>query len=513
MSSKNNTIQLCKIADSFKINETLGLINDLFQTIYGGHMSYYLKQLFSFSLILFLFSFAVACTDDSPVTTEDNNQTGNAASSAKYSDPLLFKGSRNSSSGKIYEVLPGPASINPAMSPTPFSDNIKMTTGSYELTIEDNVDVDSQNSTDAVTAVNIEFTANDGKRFKIDKIDIIHKPDGMGDHTFFGGVGVNKMMHGNTGIGVGLMPKMLAYITLWGKVDLKDANTGEVVASDRIVHIMVASKVRDENMNLMTDVEMDKSDHDTWMAETHVILIPQDKDGNPSPVPGTDHGFIHMMWENVELTNANRDWKNVYEILPGPAAMNAAMSPTPFSNKVAFGSGSYSFDVMDKTAEDSENSEDAVENVNIKYQRPNGEMFMIDNIQIIHKANGTGDHTFYGGVGIDKEMHGNTGVGNGLMPKMLSYITLWGIADLKDGNGNVIASDRLVHIMVSSRTRTSDLKLLTDAETDVTDHSRNQIETHIILPPLDMDGNMSPVPGTGHGFLHLMYEGVSLTNS
>lgn len=476
-------------------------------------MSYYTKQFFFIALIISLFSFTLACSDDSPVNPEEIVPSGNAASSADYSDQVLFKGSNNSSTGKIYEVLPGPAVINPAMSPTPFSDNIQMTTGTYELVVIDNVDVDSPNSTDAVSSVNIEFTANDGKRFKIDQINIIHKPDGMGDHTFFGGVGLNKMMHGNTGIGIGLMPQMLAYITLWGKTDLKDAATGEIVASDRIVHIMVASKVRNDNMEMITDVETDKSDHDTWMAETHMILIPQDMEGNPSPVPGTDHGFIHMMWESVELTNSARDWKKVYEILPGNAAINEAMTPTPFSNKVAFGSGSYSFNVVDKTADDSEVSEDAVENVNIKYQRPNGEMFMIDNIQIIHKADGTGDHTFFGGVGLDKEMHGNTGIGNGLMPKMLSYITLWGIADLKDGNGSVIASDRLIHIMVSSRTRTSNLKLLTDTENDVTDHSDSQIETHIILPPLDMESNMSPVTGTGHGFLHLMFENVSLTNS
>jgi hypothetical protein len=308
------------------------------------------------------------------------------------------------------------------------------------------------------------------------------------------------------------MPKMLAYITFWGMTDLKDAETGEIVASKRIVHVMVASKVRNEMMELITDVETDNSDHDTWMAETHIILIPQDMDGNPSPVPGTDHGFIHMMWEGVELTDANRDWKKVYEILPGAAALNPAMSPTPFSNKVAFGSGSYSFKAIDNTAEDSEDSEDMVENVNIKYQRPNGEMFMIDKIQIIHKANGTGDHTFFGGVGINKEMHGNTGIGNGLMPKMLSYITFWGITDLKDGSGNVIASDRLIHVMVSSRTRTADLKLLTDLENDVTDHSVDQYETHIILPPFDTEGNKSMVPGTGHGFLHLMFENASLTN-
>jgi hypothetical protein len=470
------------------------------------------KKTPAFGLIIILFFIASACTDTNDNPDPELFQTEISTSTADYSDMITFSGSSNSTTGQVYEVLPGPSVINPMMDPTPFSDNITMTDGSYELVVEDNVDADSESSTDAVTAVNIEFTANDGQKFKIDQINIIHKPDGAGDHTFYGGVGLNKMMHGDTGIGIGLMPKMLAYITLWGIVDLKDATTGDVVAANRIVHIMVASRVRDKDLKMVPEVETDKSDHDTWMAETHVILIPQDMDGNMSPVPGTDHGFIHMMWENVELTNATRDWLQVYEILPGPAAINTAMSPTPFSDKVAFGTGSYSFDALDNTENDAVDSEDAVANVNIKYQRPNGEMFVIDNIDIIHKEEGTGDHTFFGGVGLDKEMHGNTGIGTGLMPKMLAYITFWGITDLKDGNGNIIAADRLIHVMVASRARTADLKLLTELDTDVTNQAADQRETHIILPPLDTAGNMSPVAGTGHGFLHLMFENVALIN-
>jgi hypothetical protein len=470
------------------------------------------KKIFSFGFFISLFAFATACNDNSD---DPGPQFGSSSStsSASYSDEVTFSGSSNSASGQIYEVLPGPAVINPAMDPTPFSNNITMTDGSYQIGVVDLVDTDSPNSTDSVSSVNIEFTASDGKKFKIDKINIIHKPDGAGDHTFYGGVGLNKMMHGNTTIGTGLMPKMLAYITLWGLVDLKDATTGNVVAANRIIHMMVASRVRNENLEMVPDVDTDGSDHDTWMAETHVILPPTDMAGAMSPVPGTAHGFIHMMWENVELTNSTRDWKQVYEILPGPAAINPAMSPTPFSDKVAFGSGSYSFDIKDMSKSDGLNSNDAVENVNIIYQRPNGEMFVIDSIEIIHKENGSGDHTFYGGVGLNKKMHGNTGIGTDLMPKMLSYVTFWGVADIKDGSGNVIASDRFLHVMVSSRARTADLKLLTDVENDVTDQADGQRETHIIFPPLDLDGNSSPVPGVGHGFLHLMFENVSLTNN
>ncbi len=434
----------------------------------------------------------------------------NASSSVDYSKLLTFSGSKNSGNGKIYEILPGQSVIDPSLNPTPFSNNIIETSGTYEFIVKDDVDVDSPGSTDEVLIVNIEFTANDGKKFEIDKINIIHKPDGVGDHTFFGGIGLNKVMHGDTGIGTGLMPKMLSYITLWGMVDLKNAETGDVVASNRIVHIMVGSRVRNKNLELIPTVENDLSNHDTWMAETHVILIPQDKDGNMSPVPGTAHGFLHMMWENIELTNDTRDWKKAYEILPGPSAINTAMSPTPFSDRIAFGSGSYSFEVIDNVDEDSEASTDILKNVNIKYQRPNGDMFMINNIEIIHKELGTGDHDYFGGVGINKVMHGNTSIGTNLMPKMLSYVTLWGIADLKDGSGAVLASNRLVHIMVASRARTEDLKLMTDVVNDVTDHSPDQYETHVILPPLDLDGNKSPVAGTGHGFLHLMFENVNL---
>ena len=166
---------------------------------------------------------------------------------------------------------------------------LKKTEGTYSIMVSDLVNTDSKSSKDAVKSVNIEFTANDGKQFKIDQINVIHKPDGAGDHTFYGGIGLNKMMHENTGVGTNLMPKMVP------------------------------------------EVEADGSDHNIWAAETHVILIPQDMGGNLSPVPGTNHGFIHMMWENAELTNATRDWKQVYEILPGPAAVNEAMSPAHFA--------------------------------------------------------------------------------------------------------------------------------------------------------------------------------------
>jgi len=440
-----------------------------------------------------------------------NGQTQTRSSSASYPDVVSFTKSESSPLGMVYEIMPGPAVINPMMNPTPFSDSTYSTTGSYSFTVADIDSLDSPSSRDSIVSVSIVFTANNGQKFKIDKINIIHKPDTVGDHTFFGGVGLNKMMHGNTMIGTNMMPKMLSYITLWGTTNLKDFNTDTIVASNRLIHVMTSTRVRDNTLHLDTSVVKDASDHHFYNAETHVILPPINMMGNMSPVPGTDHGFIHMMFENVILSNSSRDWTLAYEILPGPAVLNPMMNPTPFSNNIGIGGGSYNLEVTDIDSIDSQGSKDSVNNFNLTFKRPDGTIFTIDNISIIHKCDTCGDHTFFGGLAFDKMMHGNTMIGTNMMPKLESYITLWGLCDLKDGNGNVLASNRTIHLMVSSRVRSNSLALDTSTVVDNSNHDLNKVETHIILPPFNLMGNMDPVAGTGHGFLHLMFEQVTLS--
>ena len=468
-----------------------------------------MKRTIKFTAAIFitlgLFS---SCDEEVLENRPGPGSNGTAASLADYSEMIKFKTTKICSEGMVYEVLPGPAAIDPSKKGTPFSNSTTKTTGSYEFTVADLSETDATDSKDSTREVDIQFTGNDGRTYTIDDISIIHKPQGAGDHTFFGGVGLNKVMHGNTGIGSGLMPKLLAYITLWGKTDLKDASTGEVVAEDRLIHIMTTTNVRDEDRNLLTSTEVDSSDYNVRETQTHIMMPPKDTKGNKSPIPGTDHGFLHFVFEKVQLMNANRDWKKAFEVLPGPAAINPNKSPTPFSNRIGVGAGQYNLLVLDLDDKDSKDSRDRVNKVSIKYKRPNGSMFQIDDIDIIHKPEGSGDHTFFGGVGYNKTMHGNTGIGTGLMPKLEAYITLWGKADLKDGQGNVLASDRLIHIMVTSRARKDDLTLITSTDTDETDHSKR--ETHIILPPKDMQGNPSPIHGTRHGFLHLMFEDVEV---
>ncbi|MFW5945208.1 MAG: hypothetical protein ACOCTU_08115 [Bacteroidota bacterium] len=122
-------------------------------------------------------------------------------------------------------------------------------------------ETDAVDSKDSVKNVDIRFTGNDRRKYAIDQINVIHKPQGSGDHTFFGGVGLNKVIHGNTGIGEDIMPKLLSYITLWGKTNLKDTNTGDVIAEDRLIHIMTTTNVRKDDLTLITSTDTDETDH------------------------------------------------------------------------------------------------------------------------------------------------------------------------------------------------------------------------------------------------------------
>ncbi len=196
------------------------------------------------------------------------------SSDASHLEQVSFTSSHSSEDGKVYEVLPGPAALDPSQSPTPFSNNIKFTSGSYSYSVADKTTGDSKESQDAVTAVHITFTGNNGQQYLIDHIDAIHKDEGSAPHTFFGGVGLNKTIHGNTGVGTNLEPKLFAYIALWGVTDIKDAATGKVIAPHRVIHIMTTTRTRNANYHLITSSDIDSTDHDIHMIQTHVILAP-----------------------------------------------------------------------------------------------------------------------------------------------------------------------------------------------------------------------------------------------
>lgn len=442
-----------------------------------------------------------------------------------YPNMVTFSSSQSSTSGLVYEVMPGPSVVNldtaicPAMGP--FSDVKDFgVTGSYSLTVFDISDVDSMGSQDSVQ-VFIDFTTNNGLRIKIDKINIMHVDSMMAMFPMGGGVELNAVEHGNTMDGTNCMPLLMSYISLYGTCDLKEFTTDTIIASNRLIHIMVSTNARDANLNLITSTTIDSTDYNVRNVHTHIILPPKDPMGNMSPIPGVDHMFLHLMFEEVILSNASKDWTQTYEVLPGPAIINPAMDPTPFSNNIGIASASYTLEVWDADSTDSMTSQDSVIDFTLRFERPNGQVFTIDGIDVIHKPSDTAmtGYSFHGGVCLDCPMHGNTGTGTNLFPKTMAHIGLWGMCDLKDGSGNVIAANRIIHVMVTGRVRNGGIPSFSTADsvlyldTNVVNDASNYalVQTHIILPPTDPMGNMyPPVPEIGHGFLHMMFEYCNL---
>ncbi len=187
--------------------------------------------------------------------------------------------------------------------------------------------------------------------------------------------------------------------------------------------------------------------------------------------------------------------------------------PLMFSNNIKETTGSISISVQDLTARDNPNSKDTAE-VDANFKGPNGEDFRV----VLKKVVPVGlDHPFFGGVGTNVLMHGDTGVGTPLVDREFSYITLWGIGDLYK-NGELIDSGRVVHVMVSERTRDENFKVGFGVALP------DQLEIHLALPPKKGSATGpidSPVP-TGvmlpndieQPFMHVnFYDNIKMTGN
>jgi hypothetical protein len=185
--------------------------------------------------------------------------------------------------------------------PLMFSNKIKKTTGSIKISVEDLTALDNPNSKDKAE-VEANFKGPNGEDFKV----ILKKLIPVGpDHPFFGGVGTNVLMHGDTGIGTPLVAREFSYITLWGVGDLY--KNGELVDKGRIIHVMVSERTRDDDFKVGFGVA--KPDE----LEIHLALPP--KKGSPkgpidSPVPtgvtlpnGVEQPFMHVnFYGNIVMT-------------------------------------------------------------------------------------------------------------------------------------------------------------------------------------------------------------------
>ncbi len=191
--------------------------------------------------------------------------------------------------------------------PTPFSDKSMDITGEAKIEAKDVTAVSGPTTKDEVDA-EFEFTSPAGDEYKL----VVKKALPEVDHENFGGVGINALQHGATGIGTPLMPQLMSYVAFWGAGRLWV--NGVEQTDTRFVHFMLSQRVR-------TDVNADGSGYELafndevdadgpWQA--HLILPPVAlRNGGPVmdvPVPtgfilpnGAEQPFMHIMFDSVKV--------------------------------------------------------------------------------------------------------------------------------------------------------------------------------------------------------------------
>ncbi len=234
--------------------------------------------------------------------------------------------------GEVRWILPGPRRLDPSIfgtpdapmyeellplseravvdgvyqtaAPGPFSDTWAPSSGSAKVKVRDVTSVSGPTTEDEISAT-FEFTSPDGKhRYKVVVDRALPR---LADHENFGGVGLNIVQHGRTGIGTALFPQVMAFITFWGVADFYV--DGELVADNRFVHFMLSERSRDLDGDYHLAFD-DEIDHDSMHA--HLIMPPVavTPDGPvDSPLPtgftlpnGMDQPFAHIMFEEVKAT-------------------------------------------------------------------------------------------------------------------------------------------------------------------------------------------------------------------
>ncbi len=191
-------------------------------------------------------------------------------------------------------------------------------------------------------------------------------------------------------------------------------------------------------------------------------------------------------------------------------AYTTTAGPTPFSDNFAPVQGSFNLSVEDVTLVDGPDSQDKVD-FSATFTGPDGKEYGITLLKVIPKGP---DHPFFGGAATNIIQHGASGIGTNLMPGAYTPVAFWGVAELTI-DGEVVASNRVVHGMITGNPRDEEYRLGFDEDVD-----NSKVVLHLILPNTEVtpDGPQeSPVPtgfilpnGVEQPFFHIMFDGFEV---
>lgn len=190
--------------------------------------------------------------------------------------------------GLAYAILPGPAALEPSVTGSPYSNHLELVDAVFSVSATDITPRDSGTSQDTA-ALSVTYSSKHplltGK--DIYTITLQHLLTEGVSHSFFGGVGTQVDLHGNTGVGTRYLPRSTVYLTLWGAADVK--KNGKPFIEDALVHFMITPGIRNEKHILLSAQE------DTDI-EAYLLVSARDKTSLPF-----DGGFLHLFWPEVHL--------------------------------------------------------------------------------------------------------------------------------------------------------------------------------------------------------------------
>lgn len=129
---------------------------------------------------------------------------------------------------------------------------------------------------------------------------------------------------------------------------------------------------------------------------------------------------------------------------------------------------------------------------------------------------------FFGGVGTNLLVHGQTGIGAKTMPRVFAYVVVYAIGEVRIDGILIPGNDqRLVHVMVTHGAYSDNNPPGLAGGTgpflcNNNGVNPNDLEMHVSLPPTRMLPHPvanSPVLGMGQEFLHIMFEDIELEGS
>jgi len=129
-------------------------------------------------------------------------------------------------------------------------------------------------------------------------------------------------------------------------------------------------------------------------------------------------------------------------------AYTTTKDPTPFGDEARMSFGNLEMIIEDYVLVDDPNSTDKVY-FRCNFTSPDGTLYEV----YLNETIPVGfEHPFFGGVATNMIQHGYTGIGSRLVPACYTYATFWGVG-VFHVNGEKVADNRLVHVMVTGNMR------------------------------------------------------------